>query len=445
MMEKVFLAGIYLKNGERKLADTLNSMQELSRLTETAGGIVVGQNVQQLDKMDPSTLLGKGKVKELELMARKKEFTALIIDEELRPAQQKNLGELIPAKILDRTRLILDIFARRARSAEGILQVELAQLSYMLPRITERYGTFEQQVGGIGTRGPGERKLEVESRHIRDRISLLKREIDMVKSHRDLVRQRRQEVPMPVVTILGYTNAGKSTLLNQLVKLHGHPKEMVYSDDKLFATLDPTTRRIKLPSGRWALFTDTVGFINKLPHHLVAAFRSTLEETIDADLLIQLADAADPNLLRQTQTVTEILQSLVTEGKSFYSKRLMVYNKMDQVQDDARHRIAQNQKLLSQATTSGAAPPLDPLHISAHNGQGLNELLVKVEEFLTRDMIETEIFIPYKKSNIIESLYQLGRVENVTHLSRGTRLKIRLVRAHWEKMQKMLLHPEKED
>ncbi len=417
-MEKALLIGTHIKRETAHLSDAKESLEELERLLETAGGTACDKVLQQIERASPKTLIGEGKVQELRERALKKEFKTLIFDDELKPAQQKNLAEIIPVKILDRTRLILDIFAKRARSREGILQVELAQLSYMLPRMTERYGRFEQQVGGIGTRGPGERKLEVEARHIRDRMTALKNEIRSVSQHREFARERRLKVPLPIVTIVGYTNAGKSTLLNKLVELHGEPGEPVYADDKLFATLDPTTRRIRLPSGRWALFTDTVGFINKLPHNLIAAFRSTLEETVHADVLLHLLDATDRNVHRHSQVVHEILGSLEKEATDFESRMITVYNKADLLKEPMKQ--------------SGQ------FYVSAAQGTGLNQLLEAIETKLSRDMIETEVFVPFDKSSILGSLYRLGQVETIKHGKKGTHLKLKLEKSHWSKVQKML-------
>ncbi len=417
-MEKALVIGAFLKGGKTSLKEARESLEELERLLETAGGRAVGKILQQIDRTAPGTFIGSGKVEELRERALKKEFDTLIFDEELKPAQQKNLAEMVPVKILDRTRLILDIFAKRAKSREGILQVELAQLSYMLPRITERYGKFEQQVGGIGTRGPGERKLEVEARHVRDRMSALKKEIGALGLHRGFARERRTKVPLPIVTIVGYTNAGKSTLLNKLVELYGKPGEPVYADDKLFATLDPTTRRIRLPSGRWALFTDTVGFINKLPHNLIAAFRSTLEETIQADILIHLQDATDSNLKKHTQVVHEILKSLESKGKDFLSRMITVYNKADLVKDAAREP--------------------GQIYVSASKGAGLPELLLTTENRLSQGLVNAEIFVPFNKSSVLGSLYRLGQVESVRHEKKGTHLKLRLEKSHWDQIKKTL-------
>ena len=434
-MEKVFLLGTVFRHAKK--SDVLNSLLELARLAETAGGVVAGSGIQSLPSPVPGTFIGKGKIEELRLKALNKEFDTLIFDDELRPAQQKNLAEIIPAKVLDRTRLILDIFAKRARTREGILQVELAQLSYMLPRMTERYGRFEQQVGGIGTRGPGERKLEVEARHIRDRMAHLKKQIELVKMHREVARERRHSIPLPIVTIVGYTNAGKSTLLNALVRLcGGEPAEPIYADDKLFATLDPTTRRIKLPSGRWALFTDTVGFIKKLPHHLVAAFRSTLEETLNADLLVHLIDSGDENRYENARTVMEILGTMETERK-LDNRVIAVYNKIDTVASAEKATITNRHKRFFR-NTDVRIENNEPIFISSTKGAGIGKLLKYIDDKLSEQMIETKVHLNFRNMKLLPSLYHLGKVESIDHTSTGADLLIKLEKSHLSKLRKLL-------
>lgn len=436
-MEDVFLVGAVPKRSRISSRESQDSLDELARLVETAGGNVVGRTLQSLDSPSPATFIGKGKVDELRGQALRKQFKTLAFDEELKPAQQKNLAEKIPAKILDRTRLILDIFAKRARTREGILQVELAQLSYLLPRMTERYGRFEQQVGGIGTRGPGERKLEVEARHIRDRMAHLRRQTASIKLHRDVARERRHNVPLPTVAIVGYTNAGKSTLLNKLTALYGQASEPIHADDKLFATLDPTTRRVRLPSGRRCLFTDTVGFIEKLPHHLIVAFRSTLEETLDADVLLHLIDATDRNMEKHSQTVIDILNQLETHGNQYLEKIIPVYNKIDLLSSREKSRILERHPMVRRQGQS-LAQANEPVSVSAVQGTGINRLLSHIEENLGNHMVETDLYIPFHQSRVLESLYRLGQVERVTHSLGGTRLHLKVEKSHWGKLQKIL-------
>src|SRR4051812_29297355 len=264
MLEQVVTVGI--RNPRQPISKFDSLMQELRRLVETAGGAVVRQFEQPREKKDPATLVGRGKIEEVSRAIAGTGIKTVVFDDDLTAAQQKNIEKIIKAKVIDRTRLILDIFARRAKTREGQLQIELAQLNYLVPRLTGAWRGYSQQVGGIGMRGPGERKIEVERRYVRERIKRLKKEIEEIREHRDRARGSRQAVPLPQIAMIGYTNVGKSTLLNALVG-----ESAVYADDKLFATLDPTTRRVKLPAGRSILFTDTVGFIQKLPHDLVAA------------------------------------------------------------------------------------------------------------------------------------------------------------------------------
>ncbi|MBI4397435.1 MAG: GTPase HflX, partial [Elusimicrobia bacterium] len=372
-MERTAIVGFEFK-GKRN-GGALSSLEELKRLVETAGGEVQTAVIQRRPEKNPATLVGSGKVEELAGLAEKEQLDAVVFDEDLTPTQQRNLQERIPSKVIDRTRLILDIFAKRARSKEGQLQVELAQLNYLLPRTTARFGRFEQQMGGarggIGTRGPGERKLEVDQRHIRDRISHIKTQIERMRNHRALQREHRREVPLPVVALVGYTNVGKSTLLNALDKDGSHPwrrapgTEMgpeahgrVYADDKLFATLDPTTRRVKLPGGRQALFTDTVGFIQKLPHHLVAAFHATLEEIADADLLVHVVDAAHPHWTDQYQVVQEVIKTLDADRVP----QETLFNKGDLLNESRRAFLQREGRLI----------------VSASSGEGLTEFLTRV-------------------------------------------------------------------
>lgn len=298
---------------------TTDSLEELALLARTAGVDVVGTVVQNLPRPSPKHYIGEGKLQHLSSLRSITPYDVAIFDTELSPLQQKNLSEALNAKIIDRTTLILDIFARRARTKEGQLQVEMAQLSYLLPRLAGRWKHLERLGGGIGTRGPGETQLESDRRLIKKRITLIKKELEAIERHRSLYRQRRKKAELPVVALVGYTNAGKSTLFNALTHAD------VFVEDKLFATLDPTTRRIRLPTCNTVLLTDTVGFIQKLPPSLVAAFSATLEELEDASLILQLVDISNARAVEQNETVEKVLKELKLENKP----RILVLNKID--------------------------------------------------------------------------------------------------------------------
>ncbi len=385
-----------------------DSLEELAQLARTAGVEVVGQETQRLERPNPATLIGAGKV--AELIARRAELGAdlIIFDEELSPRQQRELERAFgdDAKILDRTALILDIFARHARTREGALQVELAQYEYRLPRLTRAWTHLARQaggaagrggIGGVGLRGPGETQLEVDRREIKRRIAQLRRELEEVRTHRQLHRRQRRRAGLPVVAIVGYTNAGKSTLLNALSGAN------IFAADQLFATLDPTTRRVELPGGRQVLFTDTVGFIQKLPTQLVAAFRATLEEVTEADALVHVVDITHKRALEQAATVGEILDDLGAAHKP----TILALNKVDRIADPtALAEIAQE--------FPGA------VLISAQQGSGLDVLLGQVEQALRRSMIPVRVLLPYSEAELLHQLHEWGSVDREKHTSKGT-------------------------
>jgi len=355
--ERVILVGIGLK---REGALMSSSLAELERLAETAGAKVEAKFYQTLTRYHPATLIGSGKVSEIAESVRSLKASTIIFDHELSAAQQKNIESVCRAKILDRSRLILDIFAKRARTSEGRIQVELAQLSYLLPRLTGAWRGFSQQMGGIGTRGPGERKLEYERRHIQLRIHHLKRELKKIESSRVIRRQKRAEGAVSQISLVGYTNVGKSTILNALSK---SPKT-AYADDKLFATLDPTSRRIRLPQGSEAVLTDTVGFIQRLPTALIAAFRATLEEISLSDCLFVISDASSENIKNQDASVIKIIEEL---GASSIPQ-VKILNKTDVL--DFKNRAALEIQYP------------DRILISAKTGEGIDAVLSRAEEIL---------------------------------------------------------------
>ena len=322
LKEKAVLVGVELPSHNHDMALDYN-LEELERLTETAGATVVRKYAQQLRRVAPATLIGRGKVEEIQSGLGELHPDLVIIDEDLTPAQQRNLESAFKIRVIDRSQLILDIFAQRARSNEGKLQVELAQLEYLLPRLTRQWTHLSRLGGGIGTRGPGETQLEIDRRSIRERISHLKKRLKTVERTRALQRKERDEVPYATVALVGYTNAGKSTLMNTLTRAG------VFVEDKLFATLDPTTRALRLPNGDKVMVVDTVGFINKIPHSLIDAFKSTLEEVRTADLLLHLVDMANPLFEEQIQVIEEVLGE-IGAGET---PSILVPNKIDVVPD----------------------------------------------------------------------------------------------------------------
>jgi len=409
-VEQALLVGAELKRPhDGRLSWQLeDSLDELAQLAWTADVEVVGRAMQQLERINPATFIGKGKVEELQELRDDLGFNVVIFDDELSPRQQRELEKALGdgVKVLDRTALILDIFARHAHTREGALQVELAQYEYRLPRLTRAWTHLARQAGGaagrggtggVGLRGPGETQLEVDQREIRRRIAHLRRELEEVRAHRRQYRQRRQREAIPVVALVGYTNAGKSTLLNTLAGSD------VLVEDKLFATLDPTTRRVTLPCGRVVLFTDTVGFIQRLPTMVVAAFRATLEEINEADVLLHVVDITHPNVLQQSRTVGEVLNDLeATEAPI-----IVALNKIDRLPDPD---VA--------APLLGEFP--NSLAISALKGWGLPDLLARVEELLEAALVPLTVRIPYREAGLLVLFHQRGLVEREEHGPEGT-------------------------
>ena len=393
-----------------------DSLTELALLAETAGLAVQGRLTQRLEHPHPATFIGAGKLDELETLALELGANVVIFDEELSPRQQREIERVLgqEVKVIDRTALILDIFARHAKTREGAVQVELAQYEYRLPRLTRAWTHLARQAGGraggasggVGVRGPGETQLEVDRREIGRRIAHLKRELEEVRRHRERYRQRRQNSTTPVIVVVGYTNAGKSTLLNAVTKRSNsgavaHSKGAgVLVQDQLFATLDPTTRRVELPSARAALFTDTVGFIQKLPTALVAAFRATLEEITEADLLLHVVDISHPNADEQVTAVEEMLEELGAGDKPLVT----ALNKID---------------LLSTDDGIGEEYP-SPVPISARTGEGIPELLAAVDGKLQETMTPLRLLLPYSKGDLVSLIYEHGRVEREEFTENGT-------------------------
>jgi GTP-binding protein HflX len=386
--ERAFLIGAQFK--ARNSWEIKDSLSELSQLAETAGAEIVGQGFQKLDTLHPGTFIGKGKAHEFAEQCQVENVDTIIFDDELTPGQARNLEKIFECKILDRTSLILDIFAGRAQTREGKLQVELAQLKYLLPRLTRFWTHLTRQKGGIGMRGgDGESQLEVDRRKISERIARLLEELDLVRKQREIQRSGRKRNLWPLASIVGYTNAGKSTLLNSLTGSE------VVAEDKLFATLDPTTRRLRLPTNQNVLISDTVGFIRKLPHRLVEAFKATLEEVVEADLLIHVTDLSHPQVDEQIKAVDTVLEEIKAHEKPC----MMVFNKIDQVESAGiiEHYLETHRPAVA---------------ISAKSQQGFDSFLAELGTQLRPIRQFLELKIPQEKTQVMARLYEVGQVED---------------------------------
>ena len=378
--------------------DTVNSVQELAELVSTAGAETVGTVIQNRENIHPGTYVGKGKIEEIREMAWERGATGIVCDDELSPAQLRNLEDALQMKVMDRTMIILDIFASRARTREGKIQVELAQLRYRAVRLVGLRNSLSRLGGGIGTRGPGEKKLEIDRRLIHDRISVLKEELEDVKRHREVQRKQREGSGTLTLAIVGYTNAGKSTLLNKLTQAG------ILAEDKLFATLDPTTRALTLPGGEKVLLTDTVGFIRKLPHHLIDAFKSTLEEAKYSDVILHVVDCANPQMDMQMHVVYETLRQLEVQGKEIVT----VFNKIDRMDADVTCRD----------------PKADfRVKISAKTGEGLDELLETIENILRSRRIYLEKIFGYAEAGKIQKIRAKGQLLSEEYTEEGIHVK----------------------
>ncbi|HEX6818780.1 MAG TPA: GTPase HflX [Ktedonobacterales bacterium] len=406
--ERAFLVAVEV-TGAETLWDVNDSLDELAALARTAGAEVVGGLSQRLASPNPAYYVGKGRALELAQLRREQDFDLIVVDDEISPSQQRNLEALTEARVIDRTALILDIFAQHARTREGQLQVELAQLEYRLPRLTGR-GRDLSRVGGgsrgsggggvggaIGVRGPGETKLEIDRRRIRSRIAELRRQLEVVRQQRAMKRRQRAAQVMPVVAIVGYTNAGKSTLFNALTSAG------VLAENKLFATLDPTTRHVTLPTHQEVLFSDTVGFIQKLPTSLVAAFRATLEEVVEADILLEVVDATHPNAIEQSETVNDVLEELGAAEKP----RVTALNKID---------LLEHPEDLDTSLFPNAVP------VSAIAGTNLETLLMTVGSVLSEGMVRMRVHLPFERGDLVELFHRRGQVLREAAGETGTRI-----------------------
>lgn len=390
LKERVILVGVSEQDGD----DAEDSLAELAELVKTAGASVVGTLIQKRELIHPGTYVGTGKVAEIAELLEHTGATGIVCDDELSPAQLKNLETMLNTKVMDRTLIILDIFAARATTSEGKIQVELAQLKYRLSRLTGLGRSMSRLGGGIGTRGPGEKKLEIDRRLINDRIAQLNRELKEVVKHREIARAKRERNAVPVVAIVGYTNAGKSTLLNHLTDAE------VLEEDKLFATLDPTTRMLELEGHQQVLLTDTVGFIRKLPHHLIEAFKSTLEEAKYADYIIHVVDASNPQRDKQMYIVYETLDHLGVKNK----KILTLFNKIDIRTDDDPLQDFRADHVLQ---------------ISAAENAGLDAVKDVLQEMLREDKIYIERVIPYAQAGVLQLVRNKGELVSEEYVPEG--------------------------
>ena len=395
--EKVIIAGLHTGSRDYINDTTDESMRELAELVDTAGGEVVGEMVQNRPMPEGATYLGEGKLMELKLAIEDTDATLVVFDDELSPIQLRNISDILGVRVLDRSMLILDIFAMRARSGEGKLQVELAQLKYQLPRLRGMGLELSRTGGGIGTRGPGETKLESDRRHIRTRIAALEEQIREIKKHRDLLRKRRRKDGHIVCAIVGYTNAGKSTLLNRLTDAG------VFAEDKLFATLDTTSRAITLEDNRQIIMIDTVGFIRKLPHYLIEAFKSTLEEAAEADFIIHVIDASSSEADNRIKVVCDVLDEIGAGSKPYIN----VYNKCD----------LQN---CSIASDNGGKN----VFISAKTGQGIADLMAAIADTAPGKKFERQLLIPYSDGSVLNELHKNEKVLDEEYRGDGAYIKV---------------------
>ncbi len=402
VQERLILVGVATSEQD----DTKESLEELKELVKTAGAQTVAIVIQNREKPHAGTYLGKGKIEEVSLLAEELQADGIVCDDELSPAQLKNLEDALGLKIMDRTMVILDIFAQHASTREGKIQVELAQLKYRSSRLIGMGNVLSRLGGGIGTRGPGEKKLEMDRRLIRDRISQLGRELDDVVKAREVARAARSRNPIPVIAIVGYTNAGKSTLLNYLTHAG------VIEEDKLFATLDPTTRNLTLESGQQILLTDTVGFVRKLPHHLIEAFRSTLEEAKYADMILHVVDASNPDCDKHMHVVYETLRGLGVTDK----KIITVFNKQDILRE----------KIISGELTAEVQKDLkadETVKLSAKRGEGMDVLLEVIEKLLRESKVLFEHIFPYTETSKIQVIRKYGQLLEEEYRADGTYIK----------------------
>lgn len=396
--ERAILVGIDIPSNNWPIEESLD---ELARLATTAGVTCVDRVIQRLARPHPGTLLGSGKVQEIAELARFHACDAVIFDLELSPGQHRTLEKELETPVLDRTALILIIFGQRARTREGRLQVELAQIEYDLPRLARQWSHLSRQKGSVQQRGEGEKQIEVDRRLLRREKEHLLEELEHVRTHRQLHRERRKDTGAPVIALVGYTNAGKSTLLNRLASAHN------LAEDKLFATLDPTTRRVRLTGGQELLLTDTVGFIQRLPTTLVAAFRATLEEVAEADLLVHVVDASYPAMNHQVEAVEQVLEEIGAAGRPM----VIALNKTDLLPCDATPQL------------EGIAATFPSVRVSASTGTGINDLLRCISQTLLTQFVALDVLIPYNRGELVAQFHQFGNIEHESYEATGTHLR----------------------
>lgn len=418
---RAILVGVELPGNSWPIEE---SMEELARLAATAGTDCADRVIQRLARPHPGTLLGSGKIEEIAALVRLHDCDAVIFDLELTPGQHRNLERALETQVLDRTALILIIFGQRARTREGRLQVELAQVEYDLPRLARQWSHLSRQKGSVQQRGEGEKQIEVDRRLLRRQKDRLEEEIEHVRTHRHLHRERRRSSGAPVVALVGYTNAGKSTLLNRLAAAHS------LAEDKLFATLDPMTRRVRLSGGQEILLTDTVGFVQRLPTTLVAAFRATLEEVVEADLLVHVIDTANASVHHQIEAVEQVLEEIGAGGRPM----IVAFNKADQLPRDlpalpvpAGNHASADSPLLQ---PGGLAEKLPAVRVSALTGEGAEDLLRCIGENLRLQFVALDVLIPYERGDLVARFHQFGSIEEESYEPGGTRIRGSLPQNH---------------
>jgi GTP-binding protein HflX len=420
--EKALLVGLNLTTNLKRSddIDINDSMKELEELAKAAGAEVVGSLIQNKQSIDAAFYMGKGKIEEIAAYSKSLDATVIIFNDELSGSQIRNIEDTVGVKIIDRTTLILDIFAQRAMSKEGKLQVELAQLRYRLPRLYGMGGQMSRTGAGIGTRGPGEQKLEVDKRHILNRQSDIRKELKLVRKNRETQRIQRKKSKTPIVALVGYTNAGKSTLLNELIKTHKdyHQDKEVFQKNMLFATLDVTLRKASLPNKKEFLVVDTVGFVSKLPHDLIEAFKATLEEVQYADLILHVIDATNESFEIQQKTTDKVLKELDIQDK----KQILVYNKVDKLELDI---YPKNHP--------------DVVYISARQGINMDKLMNMIEEALMDDMYEVNLLLPYDKANIFSELKNKYTIDDFEYVDSGIEVNVSLNEKDFNTYQSYIL------